>query len=66
MQEETVVYRSYLLRLWQVRKGGTWVYRASLHAASGSGYWLFEDFDQLVRFLSSEFAAQHGEQKGMK
>lgn len=63
MHEDTAVYRSYLLRLWQVRKDSAWVYRVSLQAASGSGYWIFEDLDQLVRFLNSETSVQHGEQK---
>lgn len=47
-------YRAFLLRLWQERRGGEWVWRASLedphnHVRSG-----FADLERLYAYLREQ------------
>jgi hypothetical protein len=44
-------YRSYLLRLYRVRKGGESYWRASLHAPQGGKPLHFAGLSELVAFL---------------
>jgi hypothetical protein len=47
-------YRSYLLRLYRVRKGGESSWRASLHAPQGGEPLHFAGLSELVAFLEQE------------
>jgi hypothetical protein len=65
-QVETVAYRSYLLRLWQVHKNGGWVKRASLQEVGTGAYRVFDDLNGLVLFLSRELPAQQSESEELE
>jgi hypothetical protein len=47
-------YRSYLLRLYRVRKGGESYWRASLHSPQGGKPLHFRRLRELVTFLEQE------------
>jgi hypothetical protein len=47
-------YRSYLLRLYRVRKGGESYWRASLHSPQGGKPLHFRRLSELVAFLEQE------------
>jgi hypothetical protein len=47
-------YRSYLLRLYRVRKRGKNSWRASLHAPQGSEPLHFAGLSEMVAFLEQE------------
>ncbi len=47
-------YRSYLLRLYRVRKGGESFWRASLHDTQGGEPLHFAGLSDLVAFLEQE------------
>lgn len=44
-------YRSYVLRLWEVRSGGERAWRASLHSPGSGERHAFADLQSLFRFL---------------
>ena len=45
-------YRAFLLRLWQERSGGEWIWRASLEDPHSNIRTGFRDVEQLSAFLS--------------
>ena len=47
-------YRSYLLRLYRVRKGGEPSWRASLHSPEGGKPLHFRSLSKMVDFLEQE------------
>jgi hypothetical protein len=47
-------YRSYLLRLYRVRKGGETSWRASLHSPEGGKPLHFRGLSEMVGFLEQE------------
>lgn len=47
-------YKAYLLRLWQERSGGEWVWRASLEDAHDPVRKGFPDLEQLYTFLKEQ------------
>lgn len=54
MAETQHRYRAFLLRLWQERSGGQWVWRASLedpHSHTRKG---FPDLDRLAAYLKEQ------------
>jgi hypothetical protein len=53
-------YRSYLLRLYRVRKGGESSWRASLHAPQGGEPLHFAGLSELVAFLEQESDPANG------
>ena len=64
MNKEKGAYRSYLLRLWQVKKNGDVGWRASLEEAGTQQRHAFTDLDDLFRYLAAETAAiTHSQQE---
>jgi hypothetical protein len=51
MADEQPRYRSYVLRLWEVRSGGGRACRASLHSPGSGERHAFADLQSLFRFL---------------
>lgn len=47
-------YRAFLLRLWQERSGGEWVWRASLEDPHSHVRKGFPDLERLVVFLREQ------------
>jgi hypothetical protein len=47
-------YRAFLLRLWQERNGGEWVWRASLEDAHSNVRKGFPDLERLCAFLKEQ------------
>lgn len=54
MTKENVTYRSYLLRLWQVKQNGDVGWRASLEEAGTNQRHAFADLEALFRYLVTE------------
>jgi len=50
-QEQHPRYASFLLRLWQVKDKGTWVWRASLERPGSTRVHGFSDPESLFAFL---------------
>ena len=63
MKKEKATYRSYLLRLWQVKKNGEVGWRASLEEAGTNQVRAFIGLDDLFRYLVMETAISHSEQE---
>jgi len=57
------MYISYLLRLYRVRHGETWVWRASLENPLNSERRRFPDLHALFAFLEAETRAETPEQE---
>ena len=62
MKKEKGTYRSYLLRLWQVKQNGDIGWRASLEEAGTNQQHAFADLEDLFRYLVTETAVTHNEQ----
>ena len=56
MKKESVNYRSYLLRMWQVEQNGEPAWRASLEEAESGKRRAFPDLDALFSYLHAETA----------
>ena len=54
MSEGTRRYVSYLLRLWQARTGGQWIWRASLESPPGGERVGFADLEALFAYLRKQ------------
>lgn len=51
MADQQPRYRSYVLRLWEVRSGGQWAWRASLQSPDTGERHAFAQPQALFRFL---------------
>lgn len=60
---EQAIYRSYLLRLWQVEENGSRVWRASLEETGTGKRIAFAKLEELWRYLAAETAANQREQE---
>ena len=58
MEQQPGRYVAYLLRLWQVRSQGQWVWRASLERPADGKREVFPDVRQLLGFLQSLTASE--------
>lgn len=47
-------YRAFLLRLWQERSGGEWVWRASLEDPHNNARKGFPDLERLSAYLKEQ------------
>jgi hypothetical protein len=54
MKHPKGAYRSYLLRLWQVKQNGEWDWRASLEEVETGKRWIFINLEMLFSFLQAE------------
>ncbi|WP_420642874.1 hypothetical protein [Candidatus Leptofilum sp.] len=54
MAIEEAIYRSFLLRLWQVEQNGTLTWRCSLEEVATDKRRLFIDLEEMLVFLRSE------------
>jgi hypothetical protein len=54
MSEGTRGYVSYLLRLWQARTGGQWIWRASLESTRGGERQGFASLEALFAYLRKQ------------
>jgi hypothetical protein len=54
MSREQQSYISYLLRLWQTKRGGEWVWRASLESPYTDERRSFASLTDLFAFLEQE------------
>ncbi|MBV7338794.1 hypothetical protein KFU94_63360 [Chloroflexi bacterium TSY] len=57
MEQERVRYHAYLLRLWQVKEQGRWVWRASLEDAHTHERLGFGTLDALFHYLSEQMVS---------
>jgi hypothetical protein len=64
MSREHGRYLSYLLRLWQTKREGEWVWRASLQKARTNERVSFPDLDALCRYLLREIQVSGSGQGG--
>ena len=71
MSGEEGSYLSYLLRLWQIRSGGEWVWRASLespHTGECKGFANLKDLfiflEQKIGHRAREKAAPNADEEG--
>ncbi len=53
MNQEEVIFRSYLLRLWRVKQNGDWGWRASLEEAGTGQQRAFTNLDALFSYLAA-------------
>ena len=63
MKKESVIYRSYLLRLWHIDQNGESVWRASLEEVESGKRRAFTDLKALFSFLQNETDPGPGAQK---
>ena len=56
MSRERRRYLSYLLRLWQTRDEGVWIWRASLESSSTGERRGFASLAEMYAFLEGEIA----------
>jgi hypothetical protein len=54
MADREYRYRAFLLRLWQERSGGEWVWRASLEDAHNNVRIGFADLERLYTYLREQ------------
>jgi hypothetical protein len=47
-------YQAYLVRLWQVRSGGTWEWRAALESPHTGERQVFADLSELFAYLERQ------------
>lgn len=57
METEKAVYRSFLLRLWQVEQNGDWTWRCSLEETGTGWHQKFVDLEALFSYLNAETGA---------
>jgi hypothetical protein len=57
MEKEKSAYRSFLLRMWQVKQNGDWIWRCSLEETGSDQQRKFVDLDALFGYLSVETGA---------
>lgn len=55
-------YRAYLLRLWQERSGGQWIWRASLEDPHSNVRKGFADLERLAAYLR-EFTEEKADEE---
>ena len=54
MNDERQTYRAYLVRLWQVRSSGKWVWRAALESPHTGERQAFTDLAGLFAYLERQ------------
>jgi hypothetical protein len=57
-------YLSYLLRLWQTKRQGEWVWQASLESARARRRLSFPDLDALCRYLRRQTGETRATEEG--
>jgi hypothetical protein len=63
MSQEDGQYLSYLLRLWQTKREGEWVWRASLESARTGERSSFPDLEALCHYLRRETGVEESGQE---
>jgi hypothetical protein len=54
MESERQRYQAYLVRLWQVRSSGKWVWRATLESPHTAERQVFSDLSGLLAYLERQ------------
>ena len=66
MNETQRGYVSYLLRLWQARDNGEWVWQASLESPQSGQRWVFANLDAVLAFVRAQTTDLSADLEGRK